>query len=135
MPLQHRGIQPPAPSLSSGQENYTTAWQQPRGADLSKALVSMHLSLMSRAWGELTTVAIALAFFLFMARPFQGFPLPSKSSTMTSYLPSTLEPQQIKETTEDSHCYTPCLAQVTQQVTAGQQGSAPQSLDGMSNPL
>lgn len=52
MPLQRGGAQPRAPSLPSGQENYTSSVPAAVRGYLSEALVSLRLSLMSRAWGE-----------------------------------------------------------------------------------
>lgn len=66
--------------------------------------------------------------------PSRAFACPAKA--VLCPFPAALNHSKSKrETAESFHCYTPCLAQVTQQVTAGQQGSVPRSFDGMSTPL
>lgn len=72
--------------------------------------------------------AVALAFFLFTARPFQGF---LRAQQKQYCVPSQHPPN--KETAESFYCYRPCLAQVTQRVTGGRQGSLAQSSGGMSS--
>lgn len=105
-----------------------TACQQPRGAGLSKALVSLCLRLMSRAWGEPHPPCRCFGLL-----PLHGKALPGLSLAQQKQYRVPSQHPANKETAESFYCYRPCLAQVTQRVTAGQQGPVAQSVGGMSS--
>lgn len=100
--------------------------QQP--ACIQKGLVSLCLSLTPATGGNIISLAVALASFLFMARPFQCYPLPSNDTTARIASSHTANK---RKKTESSHCDGLCLAPASWQLTDASRAQCPHPLMGL----
>ena len=82
----------------------------------------------TRSGGDIISLAVALAFFLFMARPFQGYPLPSNDTTARIASSHTANK---RKKTESFHCDGLCLAPASWQLTAASRAQCPRPLTGL----
>lgn len=78
--------------------------------------------------GNIISLAVALASFLFMARPFQCYPLPSNDTTARIASSHTANK---RKKTESSHCDGLCLAPASWQLTAASRAQCPHPLMGL----
>lgn len=106
-----------------GQENYTNSLPASKRAWCPCASASR-----PQRGGNIISLAVALASFLFMARPFQCYPLPSNDTTARIASSHTANK---RKKTESSHCDGLCLAPASWQLTAASRAQCPHPLMGL----